>query len=313
MKTYLVYPYSRVILIFAMHIRPFDMTQGKQAQCKLHNWRVFQWVTIACFMLVFFQVLPWVSPVSAQLQYNIAKTLTIDDKGAVDGDIMSLTTKKETITRSAVMFDPRMYGVLIAHPVMVYRTLPTLAVARDGDAIVNVTMMGGAITVGDYVTSSPIAGKGQKAEGVAGYMMGVALDNFDGKGATQSAEYQGEKYALGRIKVSIGIGPASPVLTKAAGGLLGTLKQMATAIMFNISTSKQAERIVRYILAVLVAVIIIYISYRAFGKNVTQGLESIGRNPLAKTSIQAMITLNIILLAISCIAGVALALVIISL
>jgi hypothetical protein len=275
--------------------------------------RIFQRITSVCFILIFFQILPWISPVAAQLQYNIAKTLAIDDKNAVDGDIMSLSTKPETLVRSTVLSDSRMYGVLEAKPVIVYRTLPTLAVARDGDVMVNVTTHGGAIVVGDYITSSPIAGKGEKGQGVTGYMLGIALDNFDGKNVKQSADYQGKKYPMGRIKVTIGIGPASPVITKASGGIMGTLKQLATAIMFNISTSQQAERIIRYILAVIVAVVIIYVSYRAFGKNVTQGLESIGRNPLAKGTIQAMITLNIILLAISCIAGVALALVIISL
>jgi hypothetical protein len=144
-------------------------------------------------------------------------------------------------------------------------------------------------------------------------MLGVALSSFDGKGATQSATYQGKTYALGRVSASIGIGPASPVITKAAGGIFGTLKQIATAIMFNISSSKQAERIIRYILAVLIAVIVIYVSYRTFGANVTKGMEAIGRNPLAKSSIQAMITLNVVLLAISCIAGVVLSLVVISL
>jgi hypothetical protein len=237
------------------------------------------------------------------LQFNIARTIFIDDKDAVDGDIMSLAPKKETLVRSAKNSDERMFGVLISNPVMVYRTLSTLPVARDGEAI----------EVGDYVTSSPIAGKGQKAEGVAGYMVGVALSAFDGKSASQSADFGGKKYAMGTVKINVGIGPASPVITKAAGGLLGTLKQLATAILFNISTSKQAERIIRYILAVLIAVIIIYVSYRTFGRNVTKGIEAIGRNPLAKASIQTMITLNIVLLAISVIAGIALSLVVISL
>jgi hypothetical protein len=274
----------------------------------------FRWILIPSFIFLFFQVLPRVIPVAAQLQYNIARTLAIDDKNAVDGDIVALSlTKKETLIRSIMIFDPRMYGVLIANPVMVYRTLPTIPVTREGDALVNVTTLGGSITIGDYVTSSPIPGKGERAEGVAGYMLGIALDNFDGKGASQSADYKGKKYPIGKIKVSIGIGPASPLITKAAGGILGTLKQLATAIMFNISTSKQTERIIRYILAILLVIIIIYISYKTFGRNVTKGMESIGRNPLAKGTIQTMITLNIILLAISCIAGVALALVIISL
>jgi len=270
---------------------------------------------VACvvFVILFFRIVPTAHPAFAQLQYNIARTMVIEDTAAVDGDIVSLTTKNETLTRSSKSYDERMYGVLVADPVMVYRTLTTLPVTRQGDAYVNVTTMGGPIVVGDYITSSPIVGKGQKAEGLTGYMLGIAMTNFDGTGATDSAQFGGKTYQAGRIRTSIGIGPASPVISKAAGGVFGTLKQIATAILFNISTSKQAERIIRYILAVLIAVIIFYISYRTFGRNVTKGIEAIGRNPLAKSSIQAMITLNIILLIVSCIAGVALSLVVISL
>ncbi len=255
-----------------------------------------------------------VSIVHAQgVQFNIARTITIEDKAAIDGDIVSLSPKVESLVRSTKSFDERMYGVLNVEPMMVYRTLTTLPVAKQGEVMMNVTTLGGAITVGDYVTSSEISGKGQKAEGLAGYMVGVAMGNFDGKGATASADFKGKKYPMGRVKVNVGIGPASPVITKAAGGILGTLRQLATAIMFNISASKQAERIVRYILAVLIAVIIIYVSYKTFGANVTKGMEAIGRNPLAKGSIQAMITMNIILLVISVIAGVALSMIVISL
>ncbi|HUD19767.1 MAG TPA: hypothetical protein VMR81_04965 [Patescibacteria group bacterium] len=280
----------------------------------MRKWIFFQWVIVGCQLLVVGCWLLVASPVFAQgLQFNLARTLAISDKNAGDGDIVSLSNTAETLSLSTKSYDERMYGVLVADPVMVYRTSANIPVSRQGDAIVNVSMMGGAIGVGDYITSSEIPGKGQKAEGIAGYMLGVALSSFDGKGATQSATYQGKTYALGRVSASIGIGPASPVITKAAGGIFGTLKQIATAIMFNISSSKQAERIIRYILAVLIAVIVIYVSYRTFGANVTKGMEAIGRNPLAKSSIQAMITLNVVLLAISCIAGVVLSLVVISL
>ena len=278
--------------------------------------KAFQW---HFFAIIIFASLFCLSPlllgrVHAQgVQFNIARTLVVDDKSAGDGDIVSLSNKNETLVRSVKAYDERMYGVLVADPFMVYRTLTTIPVTREGDALVNVSLMGGPIAVGDYITSSPLAGRGQKAEGLAGYMLGIALQSFDGKGASQSAQYQGKSYALGKIKVTVGIGPASPVITKSEGGILGTLKQITTAILFNISTSKQAERIIRFILAILLIVIIIYVSYRTFGRNVTKGIEAMGRNPLAKGSIQAMITLNIILLIISCLVGVALALVIVSL
>jgi F0F1-type ATP synthase membrane subunit c/vacuolar-type H+-ATPase subunit K len=244
-------------------------------------------------------------------EFNIATTFEIVDKSAVDGDIMSLSPDKSTITRSTKTGDDKMYGVLVLHPQMVYRTMDSIPLARSGTAQVNVTTMGGAIKVGDYITSSTIPGKGQRALELSGYMIGVALANFDGTGGT-NADSAG-KVKQGKILVAIGIGPASPVLIRAAGGALGQVRQIVNAIWYNISQSKQVERLLRLILAAILVLLVIYISYRSFGKNITKGIEAIGRNPLAKASIQAMIILNVILIFVVCLGGIVLALLIISL
>jgi hypothetical protein len=251
-------------------------------------------------------------PVQAQIpEFNIATTLVIDDKAAVDGDIMALSTDKSTLTRSATIGDSKMYGVLVQNPKMVYRTIDTIPLARSGTAFVNVTTTGGNIKVGDYITSSQVAGKGMKASDANGYMIGVALDNFDGTGGTNADT--GGNIKQGRILVAIGIGPASPVLSKSGGGVFGTLKQVVNSIWYNISQSKQVERLIRFLLAIILVLLVIYISYRTFGKNVTKGIEAIGRNPLAKTSIQAVIIMNIVLIFLVSLGGIILALLIISL
>ncbi len=269
---------------------------------------------VALLLSMFLFVLAGLHPANAQgILFNAARTLIIDDKDAVTGDIVSLGTANETVSRSKKIFDERMYGVLVVDPIILYRTLSTLPVVHQGDVVVNVTLLGGPILVGDYITSSPLAGKGQKAEGINGYMLGIALTNFDGKNTTTSVDFEGKKYPTGTVKVSVGIGPASPVLMKTASGLLGSLQQLAGSGLFKINVDKQAEKVVRYVLAILISIIIISVNYRLFGHNVTTGIEAMGRNPLAKQSIQAMIVFNIILLALSCIAGVILSLVIISL
>jgi len=245
-------------------------------------------------------------------QFNIATTLTIKDTDAVDGDVMSLSTENETLVRSKKAYDERMYGVLVASPVMVYRTKSTLAVTRSGEAYVNITTLGGPIKVGDYITSSEIPGKGQKAGETTGYMIGISLMNFtDKEGAP--FDWNRTRLSQGQVKVAIGIGPASPVIIKAAGGIFGTLQQLAQAVIYNIGTSRQFERMIRYLLAALIALVAIIISYLTFGRNVTKGIEAIGRNPLAKVSIQTMIIINVILIFVVCLGGVLLALVIISL
>jgi hypothetical protein len=250
--------------------------------------------------------------VSAQVpEFNIATTLVIDDKAAADGDIMSFNADKTTLTRSNKIGDDKMYGVLVQNPKMVYRTIDAIPLARSGTAFVNVVTSGGNIKIGDYITSSVVPGKGQKAGDMNGYMVGIALDGFDGTGGT--AVENNTNVKQGKILVAIGIGPASPVLTKSGGGVFGTLKQIVNSIWYNISQSKQVERLIRFLLAIILVLLVIYISYRTFGKNVTKGIEAIGRNPLAKTSIQAMIILNVILIFVVSLGGIILALLIISL
>jgi hypothetical protein len=244
-------------------------------------------------------------------EFNIAMTFQIDDKDAVDGDIMSLSEEKSTLTRSKKTGDEKMYGVLVLHPQMVYRTRPDIPLARSGTAMVNVTTLGGPILVGDFITSSPLAGKGQKTRELSGYMIGVALANF-GENDGTSLTAEGKTVRSGQILAAIGIGPASPVLIRAAGGVMGIIRQIVNAVFYNIGASKQLEKLLRLILAALVALLVIWISYRAFGRNITKGIEAIGRNPLARASIQAMIILNVILILIVSIGGIILALLIIS-
>ena len=245
-------------------------------------------------------------------QFNIAHTLVIADAEAADGDIMSLGEQNETLLRSKVVNDEKIYGVLITNPVMVYRTRDTVPVARSGEVYANVTTLGGAIKVGDYLTSSSIPGKGQKAPDLSGYMVGIALESFDGTGGT-SVQAEGQTVQSGKIKIAVGIGPASPIQIKAAGGIMGTLRQLATALLYNIRTSKQFEKLIRYIIAALVAITTMYINFRTFGRNITKGIEAIGRNPLARVSIQSMIVMNVILIAVVSLGGIVLALAILSL
>jgi hypothetical protein len=225
---------------------------------------------------------------------------------------MTLTDKDETITRSSVPYDERMHGVLVETPVMVYRTSDAIPVTRSGNVYVNVTNLAGPIKPGDYVTSSEITGKGMKATELTGYMVGVALTSFDGTGG-QTITHEGQSLTLGRVKVAVGIGPASPAIIRATGGIMGTLRQIITAFIYNIRTSKQFERIIRYIIAALVAITTIYINFRTFGRNVTKGIEAIGRNPLAKIPIQSMIVVNVALIGLVSIGGIMLALAILSL
>lgn len=271
-----------------------------------------QKLLIIGFVLLFMSFFPF--RVFAQgAPFTVAGTLTIADSEAISGDIMSLGDQTETLVRSKEAFDRKMYGVLINDPIAVYRTVDAIPVIRNGTARVNVTTLGGNIAIGDLITSSEIAGKGKRGNEGTGYMLGVAVEAYDGSGGTPITAPDGKTYQMSTIKVAIGIGPASPIQIRATGGFTGMMQQVTQAVLFNLSQTKNTDKLIRYLLAIIIIAITVWIAFRAFGKNVTKGIEAIGRNPLAKATIQSVIVMNIVLIAFVVIIGVVVAMVIISL
>lgn len=269
---------------------------------------------ILLFTFLYINLCTYIFPVTlyaVEGNLNIAVThKTTDD--VKPGDIVSVSAQDGVLVPAQVTSDPKMFGVYIESPAFVLRTSATKPITRSGVALVNVTTLSGEINPGDYLTSSPIKGHGQKANNLGGFMLGIALDKFTQNDGTK-LEYEKKTIAKGQIKVEVGIGPASPALTKTSGGLFGTAKQLMVNLLFNISATRQAEKIIRYIIASLVAIIVILINFNTFGKNITRGIEAIGRNPLAKFSIQSMIVLNVVLIALVSLGGIILSLAILSL
>jgi len=253
------------------------------------------------------------SPLGAQLNTaGIAMTYLMEGE-VKNGDIVSLLPGTDKLGRSVKDYDERMYGVVVLKPEIVYRTVEGgIPVVRNGEVMINVTLINGGITSGDYITSTQIPGHGQKATELAGFVIGTALSSFDGTNAP-TIDFAGKKVAFGQVKIALGIGPASPVQVRATGGVFGTIRFMAASLLSTIATSKQAERVVRIVLAGLVALLTLYVNFHSFGKNITKGIESIGRNPLAKATIQSMIVLNIILIGLVTLGGIFLSLTILSL
>ncbi len=253
-----------------------------------------------------------VAPVAAQVaQFDIAQTIKIADEGAKSGDIVSFTDQVETLILSKTEYDQRMYGVLVADPIVVYETTADIPVVRSGVVEVNVTDVNGPIAIGDYITASAIPGKAMKGEASGGYMLGVAMSAFAGTGGTE-IETSGKKVKSGVIIATIGIGPAGPVLIKAGGGLWGTLKFYAANLGYNLGMAKNLDRVIRYVMSALVALLFLLIAFWIFGRAMVKGIEAMGRNPLARAQIQTMIVINGVLLLLVTLAGIILGVVILS-
>ena len=165
--------------------------------------------------------------------------------------------------------------------------------AREGKVSVNVTAENGPIKAGDYITTSKIPGKGQKATELTGYVVGRSLESLNGP--------------QGRVEVALSIGPAV-IISKG-----NILDQLGLALIKNVQKPEGAALFVRYVTAGLTAILITLFAFNNFAKNITKGIESVGRNPLARQQILFIVVINIILIGVITLGGLILSLAIIRL
>lgn len=242
---------------------------------------------------------------------NIANTYSITDPNIADGDVIAIDQTSGEFVRASNAPDEQFFGVYVVTPRVVFRTDPTNSpIVREGDAFVNATTMGGPINQGDKIVVSPIAGKAQKSGEDATKSIGAALGDF--QPSQQSVSYEGQEYQLGKVHVALKVEVEKSNITDYKSGVQTQTNNLAETLLSILTREgEDISRLLRYIIAGAVAIITVYLSFRTFGRNITKGIESIGRNPLAKVSIQSMIVLNIVLIALVTIGGVILTLIII--
>lgn len=238
---------------------------------------------------------------------EVTSVYEIADKDAVEGDIVKATD--QGLIRTTIGFDNKMFGIISDQPLLVYRTeTKGKPVLRSGIAQVNVTTLNGPIKKGDYITSSNITGKGQKAT-ESGYTIGVALGNFNGEGAPQIDGPRG-KVASGKILVAVRIEYAELTNPRVAGRIFGFV---GTALLENVSDPKQIGSVVRFVAAGLVILLSFTFGFLTFSRSIAKSIEALGRNPLAKSTIQLSMIINIGLLVVTAIVGIVASILIIKL
>ncbi len=267
---------------------------------------------LSSLLLVTCYLLP---SVHAEQSIEVTSLYPIAEEAAVDGDILSTTDMG--LKRSEQGFDNKMFGILQDNPLLVYQNkdINGKPVVRSGIAQVNVTTLNGPIKYGDYITSSSIKGKGQKATD-SGYVLGVALAAFlgdeptsDGKGA-QTIQGPAGSVASGKIPVAIRVEYAELTNPRFAGRLFGFI---GTALLEQVSDPKQFGNVIRFIAAGLVILLSFTFGFLTFSRSIIKSIEALGRNPLAKSAIQLSMIINIILLVVTGLIGIIASLLIIRL
>ncbi|MBI4039193.1 hypothetical protein HY384_04545 [Candidatus Daviesbacteria bacterium] len=223
----------------------------------------------------------------------------VTDNDAQEGDIVS--TGDRGLVRSTIGFDNKMFGVIQNAPIIVYQNKDSKGkpVIRSGVAMVNITNLNGPVKYGDYITSSLIPGKGQKAS-ESGYVLGIALADFDASGALQIDGPNG-KVASGKIQLAVKVEYAELTNPRFASRLFAFI---GSSFLENINDPKKFGQVVRLLAAGLIVLLSFTFGFLTFSRSITKGVEALGRNPLAKNTIQLSIIINIGLLIITGIIGI---------
>lgn len=214
--------------------------------------------------------------------------LAVADSEAKNGDILSQT--EDGLVRANSPYDENIFGVVTENPIMVFgkETPSTLPIVSFGEASTKVTNTNGEIKKGDFITSSNKPGVGQKAN-ESGFVVGWATQDFDQEEGSIIIFIEPQKILL----------PSKP----ASGGIFAQILQFLPELMIP----ETIPELLRYIFALLIGGGSFIIGFFSFIRALKEGLTAIGRNPLAKRSIQTAMVLNLIGIFILTSAGLALA------
>ncbi len=172
-------------------------------------------------------------------------------------------------------------------------------VATTGRFEAFVSNENGAVQPGDFITVSRVAGIGMKAGEKEPYIIGKAINTFDGETAVLSTTTVSDggvdkKVSIGRVQIDIGVS-GNPLLKPTKANLPGFLERLAESIAEKpVNPTRIYIGLVMFIGTVLLSGILLYSGIRS-------GIISVGRNPLSKKSItkslmQVILTSVIILL-----------------
>lgn len=220
---------------------------------------------------------------------QIASNVEVNDSQTQTGDI--LTKSGDKLVRATRPLDSNLFGVVVENPSVVLNkeTATTMPVISYGETLVRVNNKSGEIRQGDFITSSSDPGVGQKAI-ESGYVIGKALEDLNGQEGLVSAF----------VNIQYRNIEGRPTFGRIFSFLLTSLER-----------PENLPEVLRYIFALIVGGGAFFLGFLSFVRSLRTGVEAVGRNPMAKTSIQVAMLANLIGITILTVAGVGLALFII--
>lgn len=228
---------------------------------------------------------------------NIAVNLEVKDMEAKSGNIISVSG--DGLVRSNKAYDPQIFGVVVDNPAIVFNrsSATTRAIISYGEAKVLVSDKNGKIVSGDPITSSDLPGVGQKAI-ETGPILGKALEDFP------SGEGQGGQGLISVfVNIQIGGVGVQPLAKE-------KVEKKITAPFLTIGGGRieDTKKMAIYLLSALVGTGTFFLGFFSFVRSLRAGVEAIGRNPLARRSIQVALAFNLLGIFFLTMAGVGISL-----
>jgi hypothetical protein len=224
------------------------------------------------------------APAWASLSQGFATTATIPEGSLVVLDQNSSGTVDVATTLNV----NRLFGVVVPPSSASISLSGTgsgqVQIVTSGTANVLVSTAGGPISVGDYVTVSPIAGVGMKAGSSSTRVVGTAQTGFNGTGSGVTQETIGsgsskQQVSIGEIPVVIGVSTYTSTDGKQTYVVPNWLQDLSNTLA---GKSVSPIRIIVAGLILLVSLVSITVLLYAAVRN---SIISIGRNPLSRTSV----------------------------
>jgi hypothetical protein len=240
---------------------------------------------------------------SADSYTTVAVPIVVEGT-ARDGDIIAYDPRTGTYHVSKSTGDENVFGVIVDDPVLymesdVSERQGARPVVRQGEAVVNVSTAAGVIRAGDLVTTSSIPGTGQRASrDDIGYILGFAIEDMF---VSSNEVTVGDMVAqLGNVPVALRIGPhlSEKGVSFIASTSIEGFHQHPDGEFDTAAGSIDLFKVLRYILAAVVALTAMIISVRRFGDTFTQSVISVGRNPLARPQIRSILFWNALLIVL---------------
>jgi len=248
---------------------------------------------IPILLLLFTIVLAFAYRVSASSFTPIAASFSMKEKppiGAIvaqNGDGFRLSSRR---------YDTRVVGVVVETSDLIIKYEEDVQgiftdryIVDGGEVDVLINDSNGTVQKGDYVTTSDSPGEGMRAD-TDGVVLGIALEDFKAQ--------EGKNTDMVRVAVDIRVSTVDDALTIEAlfakYGIFGSLiSTLLNTLKIAPAKMSQAPLLFRYVLSIFLLIAAIIFGFLLFGRVAIRGIESLGRNPLARWTILSGIFINI--------------------